>query len=88
MMRYKVVVLDLDGTLTNSQKEVTSHTKETLFRYMENGGTVVLASGRPTYGVMPIARELELNERGGYILSFNGGNIIDCKRHFVTGKSI
>ena len=80
MMRYKVVVLDLDGTLTNSQKEVTSHTKETLFRYMESGGTVVLASGRPTYGVMPIARELELNERGGYILSFNGGNIIDCKR--------
>lgn len=79
-MRYKIIVLDLDGTLTNSKKEVTPHTRETLFRFMEKGGKVVLASGRPTYGIMPIAQELELNERGGYILSFNGGNIIDCKK--------
>ncbi len=79
-MKYNIVVLDLDGTLTNSKKEVTPYTKETLFRYMEAGGKVVLASGRPTFGVMPVAEELELTKRGGYILSFNGGNIIDCKQ--------
>lgn len=78
-MRYKMVVLDLDGTLTNSKKEITPYTKEMLFRYMEAGGIVVLASGRPTYGIVPLAKELELPERGGYILSYNGGNIFDCK---------
>lgn len=78
-MKYKLLVLDLDGTLTNSKKEITPHTKEQLFHYMEAGGTVVLASGRPTFGIMPLAKELELDKRGGYILSFNGGNIIECK---------
>lgn len=78
-MKYSTVVLDLDGTLTNSEKRVTDRTRQALFRYMEAGGTVVLASGRPTYGVWPIAKELQLDVYGGYILSFNGGNMIDCK---------
>ena len=77
-MKYKVIVLDLDGTLTNSAKEVTPRTKKALQDYMEAGGKVVLASGRPTFGIMPVARELGLPGREGYILAFNGGNIIDC----------
>jgi Cof subfamily protein (haloacid dehalogenase superfamily) len=76
-MGYKMIVLDLDGTLTNSEKKITSKTKEALFRAMEKGVKVVLASGRPTYGIVPIAKELELDQRGGYILSFNGARITD-----------
>ena len=38
----------------------------------EKGVKIVLASGRPTYGIMPVAKQLELEEYGGYILSFNG----------------
>ena len=30
-------------------------------------------------GVMPLAKELHLDEYSGYILSFNGGRIINCK---------
>lgn len=75
-MAYEVMVLDLDGTLTNSQKEITRKTKEALLRIQEEGIRVVLASGRPTPGVMPLARELCLDQHGGYILSFNGGKII------------
>lgn len=82
-MKYSTVVLDLDGTLTNSEKRVTERTKQALFHYMEAGGTVVLASGRPTYGVWPVAKELKLDEYGGYILSFNGGNMINCKTREV-----
>lgn len=77
-MWYKMIVLDLDGTLTNDKKEITSRTKEALTRYQEAGGKVVLASGRPTFGVMPLARELELHKYGSYILSFNGGIITEC----------
>lgn len=75
----KVLVLDLDGTLTNSEKKITPETKAALMRMQQQGHTVVLASGRPTAGIMPVARELKLAENEGYILSFNGGMILDCK---------
>lgn len=78
-MKYKLLVLDLDGTLTNSKKEITRHTKETLIKAQEAGLKVVLASGRPTYGVAPLANELELQKYEGYILAYNGGEIIDWK---------
>ena len=48
-MKYKLLVLDLDGTLTNKQKKITPHTKETLLKIQEQGVKIVLASGRPTY---------------------------------------
>lgn len=83
-MDIKVLALDLDGTLTNNEKKITKHTKETLQRAMQNGVSVVLASGRPLVGIQPLAKELELAKYGGYILAYNGGQIIDCK----TGKEI
>ena len=76
-MSYKLIVLDLDGTLTNSKKEITSRNREILIRVQEQGVRIVLASGRPTYGIVPLANELRLNEFGGYILSYNGGEIIN-----------
>lgn len=79
MMDYRLLALDLDGTLTNSKKEITPPTREALIRIQENGIKVVLASGRPTTGVLPLARELELERFGSYILSFNGGRITDCR---------
>ena len=43
-MDYKVLVLDIDGTLTNSKKEITSKTKKALRKAYEKGVKVVLAS--------------------------------------------
>ena len=76
-MKYKLIVLDLDGTLTNSKKEISSRNRETLIRIQEQGIRLVLASGRPTYGIVPLANELRMNEFGGFILSYNGGEIIN-----------
>lgn len=72
-----MVVLDLDGTLTNSQKELSERNRKALIRLQEQGVKVVLASGRPTYGIVPIAKALELERFGGYILAYNGGVILD-----------
>lgn len=83
-MDYKIIVLDLDGTLTNRDKVITPRTKEALMKAQEKGKIVVLASGRPTPGVMPLARELGLENHGGYILSFNGGMIVNCR----TGETV
>jgi Cof subfamily protein (haloacid dehalogenase superfamily) len=73
------LVLDLDGTLTNRKKKVTLHTLRTLLAAQEQGLKIVLASGRPTYGIAPLANLLQLDKYEGYILSYNGGEIIDWK---------
>lgn len=83
-MEYKMIVLDLDGTLTNSKKEMTPRTRETLLCAERQGLRIVLASGRPTYGITALAEELDLKDFGGYILAFNGGRITDC----ATGKVV
>lgn len=83
-MDYQILALDLDGTLTNSKKEISAPTLEALIEIQQKGKKVVLASGRPTQGVLPLARQLHLEEYGGYVLSFNGGRIIDCR----TGQAV
>lgn len=80
---YNMIVLDLDGTLTNSKKEITPKTKEILIKAQQAGKIVVLASGRPTPGIVKLADELELQTYGGYILAFNGGRIINAKTEEV-----
>ena len=80
----KVLVLDIDGTLTNSQKVITGNTKTAIIEAMKRGHKVMLASGRPTPGMKKYAKELELEKHDGYLLSFNGGKIIHCK----TGEII
>ena len=76
---YRVIALDLDGTLTNHEKIVTPKTLKALLKAQDDGAIIVLASGRPTYGIEPVAECLELGKRGGYILSYNGGKIVNTK---------
>ena len=78
-MRYEMLVLDLDGTLTNSEKKITPPTKQALLEIQEAGKKVVLASGRPTPGITPLAEMLDLAKYGSYILAFNGARIINCR---------
>lgn len=77
-MRYDIIALDLDGTLTNEKKEITPYTKEVLMAYQKAGGCIVLASGRPPHGILPLAEELELEKYGGYMLAFNGAIVYEC----------
>lgn len=87
-MKYKLLVLDLDGTLTNTRKEVTEHTRTTLIKAQEQGLKIVLASGRPTYGIAPLANLLQLDKYEGYVLSYNGGEIIDWKTGELLYKNL
>lgn len=83
-MSYKVIVLDIDGTLTNSKKEITEGTLQAIRKIQDTGGIIVLASGRPTAGIRFIADQLEFHKYGGYILAYNGAKVIDYK----TGDTI
>lgn len=79
MSDKKLLVLDIDGTLTNSKKEITEATKSAIQKIQRNGHIVVIASGRPTPGTAKVADELELDKIGGYVLSYNGARITDWK---------
>ena len=83
-MAYKVLALDIDGTLTNSKKQITKRTKEAVAHAALKGVKIVIASGRPVQGIRAFADELELDKNDGYILSFNGGRLISCR----TGEVI
>ncbi len=78
-MKYRLLATDLDGTLVTEDKRVTERTKQAVKAMVQAGGTVVLSSGRPSYGVWHVAEELGLQEMGGYILAYNGGELLDCK---------
>ena len=77
--KIRVLALDLDGTLTNDQKIVPPRTRAALDAAAAAGVTIVLASGRPTAGITPLANDLGLPAKGGCILAYNGGAIVDCK---------
>lgn len=76
-MSVKILALDIDGTITNNKKEVTKETKEAIRYAAAKGVHIVIASGRPITGILPIAKELGMDELGGFILSFNGGRIMN-----------
>lgn len=84
MMKYKLIVLDIDGTLCNSKKEITGNTKKALIKAQKMGLKVAIASGRPTCGINRLAKEIKLDEFGGFILSYNGAKIIN----FNTGEIV
>jgi len=81
---YKVIALDLDGTLTNSRKEVSPRNKEAIRKAVEKGVHVVLASGRPLPGVAHVAKDVGLYDIGGFMLAYNGSHVVDC----LTGRSL
>jgi hypothetical protein len=83
-MDYKLIALDIDGTLTNSKKEISPRTRYALIEAQNRGKKIILASGRHPIGIEPIAKDLMLDKNDGYIMAFNGGKIINC----TTGETV
>ena len=75
---YKMIALDLDGTLNNDEKKITEKTREALLSVQQHGVTVVLASGRQAPGLAREAQALDLKDYHGLLLSYNGGRIQDA----------
>ena len=86
-MKYKLLVIDVDGTLLNDQKQITPHTKSAILKAQQMGVHIVLASGRPTGGILPLAKELELNNYGGYVISYTVRKLSKCKREIYCSKN-
>lgn len=77
---YKLVAIDLDGTLLNSYGTVTEYTKQTIKKCIQKGIEIVLASGRPNDSIEAIAKEIGATN---YFISGNGALIYDIKKQEV-----
>ncbi|PQC52341.1 Cof-type HAD-IIB family hydrolase [Enterococcus faecalis] len=69
----KLVAIDLDGTLLNSQKEISLRNKQALMAAKQAGVKVVICTGRPLAAIGPYLEELGLQDEGDYSITFNGG---------------
>ena len=78
-MELKAIVMDIDGTLLNKEKIISTRTKNKLIEAQKKGIKIVLASGRPTQGMLPLARELEMDTYEGFLISYNGSQVYDVK---------
>jgi hypothetical protein len=58
---YRLLAIDVDGTLVNSRDELTAPTREALGRAAAAGVRVVLATGRRYSRTLPLVEQLELD---------------------------
>lgn len=77
---YKLIAIDLDGTLLNSYGQVSEKNKEALIKANQNGAEIVIASGRSTNSVKNIANDIGICN---YIICGNGSLIYDLKKEQI-----
>lgn len=82
-MEKAAVFLDLDGTLLNSQKEISPATLETLSLAAEQGAYIIPATGRFYLGIPEIIRNLPFAR---YFVNINGAEIYDAREKRVLHR--
>ena len=78
----KAILLDIDGTLTNDEKQITPRTAEALKKAQAHGVKLVLASGRADQGLHAFADVLDMKDNGGVFVAFNGAKSLN----YETGE--
>jgi Cof subfamily protein (haloacid dehalogenase superfamily) len=73
-MKYKLVALDVDGTLLNDDHMLTEKTKRIISKVRNTGGTVVLCTGRGPTNTLPVLEQLGFE---GTIITHNGAATVD-----------
>ena len=75
-MGIKLVTIDVDGTLLNSERLITQEVKSTIRQAKAQGVKIVVTTGRPYLGVIELLKELSLTDPGDYVITYNGGMIL------------
>lgn len=73
MPKYKLIALDIDGTLANSAGKITGRTKEVVHRVAETGATIVVATGRRFITAKPRVLQLQFPD---LLLAAHNGAIL------------
>ncbi len=83
MSQYKLLALDMDGTLLNSKKEITEHTYQALERANEAGCQVCLSTGRGFAELKDYERQMDILSHG---ILISGGCIYDFHNQEVLSQ--
>ncbi|MGL5328604.1 MAG: sugar-phosphatase [Peptostreptococcaceae bacterium] len=83
---YKLIALDIDGTLLNSDKKITTDVFDSIQEAKKSGAKVVLSTGRPLPGVTPLLNELNLTDEGDFVICFNGAVVQEVKSERVISN--
>jgi Cof subfamily protein (haloacid dehalogenase superfamily) len=84
-MKYKLVCVDMDGTLLNDKKQVTQRSKVAIARALEKGVKVVICTGRLFTAANEYADMIGIKAP---IISANGAYIKEKDRDEVIYKSV
>ena len=84
---YKLIALDMDGTLLNDEKQISPANYEAIQQARENGVKVVLASGRPLVGFKRYLEELNLISKDDYAVAFNGALVQSSEGTEIISKT-
>lgn len=79
----KILFVDLDGTLLNSEKLVSEGNRAAIQRLLDAGHYLVVATGRPVKSGFKVVKSLGLTMPGCYMIGYNGGVIFDCYKEEV-----
>ncbi|MHC1681820.1 MAG: Cof-type HAD-IIB family hydrolase [Clostridiaceae bacterium] len=69
---YKLIAMDMDGTLLKDDKTISEANKNSIKKAMELGVKIVLTTGRPIQGIKDYLNELELTGEDQYVIALNG----------------
>ncbi len=83
----KLCTIDLDGTLFDNKKRISKENKEAIANAQKKGCKIVIATGRPMNGVLPVLKELNLLEEENYVICYNGAKILNVKTNEVVFAS-
>ena len=73
----KMFLVDLDGTLLNSRKEITPFTKDIIEQAAERGHFIVPATARGFYRIRMYTEMLDVDQTHQFAITFNGSVISD-----------
>lgn len=83
---YKLIAIDMDGTLLNDRHEVPEDVKYTLSEAKKQGIKIVLCSGRPIGGIQSYIKALNLNQEGDFAIAYNGALVQDTHTNEVVAE--
>jgi len=95
MKMYKLIAIDMDGTLLTEDKKITTKTKDAIKTASNLGVKIVLTTGRPIQGIKQYLSELNLTNKDDYVIALNGAFIcrnddysILSSNETLTGKDL
>ena len=85
---YKLIALDMDGTLLQEDKTISKETFRAIERAKAKGVKVVLATGRPIDGVNRYLNELNLLGEEDYAIAYNGALVQNTKTKEIVAQTL